>query len=103
MFTKHRFAVSLTAILLTTLPVMGHAETQTEWLQKQLQISDGNPGPVIAGATSHDKDVGSSRYEGASLKGKPERPLAPTYSGGGFRFSGDGHVYLPNGQEISAP
>ncbi len=103
MFAKHNRAVSLTVILLATLPAMSNAETQTEWLQKQLQSSDGNPAPAIANAPGYDNGAGNIRSEGASLKAKQERPVASTYSAGGFRFSGDGRVYLPNGQEISAP
>lgn len=99
MFAKPLLFSSLAALLLAGAPAISHAQSGAEWLLHQEEITDGYAAPA---ATPKAKASKESPFQGTSLNGKRDRSAAPSYNSGGFQFR-DGRVFLPNGQEISAP
>ena len=80
MFARHAFAASLGAALLATLPTMSSAETQTEWLLRQLQISDGGTQPAPQAMPGKETVGKTGSFEGAGLQSRQGKPGASTVS-----------------------
>lgn len=101
MFARLVFVNTVAAALLAVVPALSHAETQTEWLQRQLQITDGYVPPPAEAMPRKEKGCRDSSFEGTALKGGQEKPDAPVYRSGGFQFRGDGRILTQDGIEVS--
>lgn len=101
MFAKHALATAAATLAIAALPAISPAETQTEWLQQQLQITDGYTPPPAAAAPRKEKYNKESPFEGTGLKEKIDKPVPTPNKTGGFRFLGDGRIFTGDGIEVS--
>jgi hypothetical protein len=71
---KSKTAIALAAALSTSLlaaPAVSHAESQFEWVQRQLQMTDGYAPPPPAVSAKDGIRSGASTYEGTALTVNP--------------------------------
>lgn len=70
-------AIALVAALSTfaiAVPTVSHAENQSEWLHRQLQISDGYASPPVLPARDGDRAGASAVRRGALRASHPGKP-----------------------------
>lgn len=101
--TIHSAGVVIGTFLLATGSMVSYGESQSEWLQKQLQITDGYVPEV---STSVPGNVAApSRYEGTSVKapaGTADQANKKDQAGksaaqGGMQFRGDERTFASDG------
>jgi hypothetical protein len=102
MFARLVFVNTFAAALVAVVPALSHAEAQTEWLQRQLQVTDGYIPPPATPMHGKEKDNKEGPFEGTALKGKQEKPATTPSKGSGFRSSSDGRIFTQDGIEVSA-